>query len=260
VILNRRIATVIICLQFCVVLRAQDNQPVQQQGIDYVYQQKESIKSKMLRASMRLHGYKNRLEKTMRNGTFNHTPASLPESLTTNFNVTEAQVNGRSVWTIAPKTGATGTVILFIHGGAYITSVLSFQWTLLEDIAKRTNATIVVPDYPVAPENTYEQAHVFIELVYQQLLGKTSAGKIIIMGDSAGGGLALAFAEKLHSEGEQQPAQLILLSPWLDVTLSNPGITAADKNDPMLGVKGLQLAGQAYAGKQDPKYYLISPI
>ena len=80
------------------------------------------------------------------------------------------------------------------------------------------------------------------------------------MGDSAGGGLAFGFAQQLKIEGRNQPDQLILFSPWLDVTMTNPDIKAIEKEDKILSVEGLREAARKYSGKTDLKEYRISPI
>jgi acetyl esterase/lipase len=80
------------------------------------------------------------------------------------------------------------------------------------------------------------------------------------MGDSAGGGLALALAQKIKFEGLPSAGQVILLSPWLDITLTNPAITEIDRMDPFLSVKGLKKAGLAYTGQGDANSFMISPI
>jgi epsilon-lactone hydrolase len=80
------------------------------------------------------------------------------------------------------------------------------------------------------------------------------------MGDSSGGGFALALAQKMREENNDKANQIILLSPWLDITLKNTNISALDSEDPVLGISGLQRAGKAYAGDSDPNNYLLSPI
>jgi acetyl esterase/lipase len=80
------------------------------------------------------------------------------------------------------------------------------------------------------------------------------------MGDSSGGGLALAFAQLLRNDSVAQPGQIILLSPWLDIGLTNPAIRDVDPSDNFLGVDGLKMAGEAYAGGVRPDYYLLSPV
>jgi len=80
------------------------------------------------------------------------------------------------------------------------------------------------------------------------------------MGESAGGGLALGFTMLLRDENRPQPNQLIIMAPWLDVTMSNPEILEIDKKDKILGIKGLQLAGKSYAGENELSNYKVSPI
>lgn len=80
------------------------------------------------------------------------------------------------------------------------------------------------------------------------------------MGDSSGGGLALGFAMQLSKENKPQPHQIILLFPWLDVTMSNKDILEIDKKDKILGIEPLQIAGKAFAGELDLKDYRVSPI
>lgn len=99
-----------------------------------------------------------------------------------------------------------------------------------------------------------------VEEVYSNLLTQHKASDISFMGDSAGGGLCLAFAQQLRDEQKPQPQHIILLSPWLDVTMSHPNLVEVDKKDKMLGIEGLQLSGRLYAGGTDTKDYHISPI
>ncbi len=80
------------------------------------------------------------------------------------------------------------------------------------------------------------------------------------MGDSAGGGLSLALVQHMREEGSEQPAHLILLSPWLDVTLTNPAIQEVEALDVVLGVQGLRDAGEMYAGETGTTHYHVSPI
>lgn len=81
------------------------------------------------------------------------------------------------------------------------------------------------------------------------------------MGDSAGGGFAPALAQLIFEKGLPQPKHIILLSPWLDITLDNPEINASlEQTDPMLGIYGAVELGKLYAGDSDRKNYLLSPM
>lgn len=130
----------------------------------------------------------------------------------------------------------------------------------LADLIKATNCTITAPDYPLAPAHTYEDAFAMAVIIYKQLITHTNPEDLIVMGDSSGGGFALALAQLLRDENIQPPGRLILLSPWLDITLSNPEIKEIDPSDPFLGIEGLLKAGRSYAGKTPPDNPLLSPI
>ena len=80
------------------------------------------------------------------------------------------------------------------------------------------------------------------------------------MGDSAGGGLALALYEKISTDFIDIPSKTILISPWLDVRMQNENINEVSKNDDILSKEKLILAGRAYAGKDGMDKYLVNPI
>jgi acetyl esterase/lipase len=80
------------------------------------------------------------------------------------------------------------------------------------------------------------------------------------MGDSAGGGLALGFAQKIRNEKLKQPEQIILFSPWLDLSMSNPEIVKFDKFDKILSIEGLKIAGKKYADAMSLTDFRVSPI
>jgi acetyl esterase/lipase len=231
-----------------------------EQGLVYLHSSKISSKAKVVNFVMPFLGYKTAIEKAIPENKFKREATPPPATLTEKFNVTEAIYEGRKVWTVSPKTNASSKVIYYIHGGAYIANITKYHWNIITDIAQKTNATLVIPDYPLAPDANYQATYSFVEAIYNQILGKTSSENIIFMGDSAGAGLAFGLAQKLRNENKPQPNQIILLSPWLDITMSNPGIAKANNEDKMLGVKGLQMAGALYAGKSDLKNYQVSPI
>lgn len=171
------------------------------------------------------------------------------------------QINGRNVFELSPKNKkGSGRHILYLHGGAYVSSFLSFHWKFLSGLVKKTGCTITAPDYPLAPEYTYKESFSMTEALYRQLVSTVHPADLILMGDSSGGGFALALAQKMKNELVAQPAQIILLSPWLDITLSNPHIKDIQGFEPFLGIEGLRRAGKLYAGDTPPEHYLLSPI
>jgi len=232
----------------------------QNTSIYYIHDRPESFMSKISKLILWLLGMKKSIEKDMTSSNINQEAAPVPKSLLTNFQIDLDENNGRKVWTVRSKQNGSDQVILYLHGGAYIYNIYKEHWQLIEKLLKKTGATIVVPDYPLAPQFNSTEALAFMHTVYQKLLEKFTPGNISLIGDSAGGGLAFAFVQSLRNDSRSLPQQLILLSPWLDVAMKNPDIHAVDKYDKILGIKGLQLAGEAYADKLDLKDYRVSPI
>lgn len=96
--------------------------------------------------------------------------------------------------------------------------------------------------------------------LYKEIVEKINVENLIIMGDSAGGGLALALEERIGEDKIQMPSKTILISPWLDVRLENPKIEEVQKRDKELSKEALQLVGIAYAGNDGIDNYLVNPI
>ena len=99
-----------------------------------------------------------------------------------------------------------------------------------------------------------------MEPLYKEIVSKVDMEKFIVMGDSAGGGLALALEEKLSQEEIEMPEKTILISPWLDTRLTNPKIPEVQKRDRQLNKFKLQIAALGYAGKDGKDNYLVNPI
>jgi acetyl esterase/lipase len=205
-------------------------------------------------------GFKHKSERLYKRNKFNHTPARIPSTLKRRYQITVDEYAGRKIWTLKPRENATGKVILYLHGGSYVANILSFHWDLISQLLAKTNATLVVPDYPLAPDSQCPQVYEFVMHIYTQLLAKTNAADITIMGDSAGGGLSLGLAQEIRNQNKPQPGNIVLLSPWLDVSMVNPGIHALERKDKMLNLNALQITGKAYAGGLSVTDPHVSPI
>ena len=167
---------------------------------------------------------------------------------------------GHRVWSLEPLNNKSDEVIIYLHGGSYMYNFVSGHWLFISYIIDQLKVKVIAPDYPLAPE--YNVTHVFDMLlkIYTELIKEVDPKKISIIGDSAGGGMSLAFGQLLQEKGLPQPKQLIMLSPCVDVTLSNPDIMDFDKNDPLLNIESILEAGHLYAGPLDRTHYLVSPI
>ena len=156
------------------------------------------------------------------------------------------------------NTSKNNNAIIYLHGGAYINNPNIFHIMYIDKIVKKTNIDVYLPIYPLAPNHNCEEAYDFLLKLYKKLINEEK--NIIIMGDSAGGGLALGFTIYLNELMIKQPIKIILISPWVDVTMSNSDIKKYEKNDPMLSSYGLIEIGKIWKGNLDIKDYRVSPI
>ena len=114
--------------------------------------------------------------------------------------------------------------------------------------------------YPLAPVHTHAEAHAAVEAVYRKVVDEYGARNITLMGDGAGAGLAASVAQRLSGLGLEQPSHLILVSPWVDITLGNPRVDEYEAQDPLLASYGLRKVGVLWSrGTQDTDP-LVSPI
>lgn len=183
-----------------------------------------------------------------------------PEDTLKNLDVTSWKVERRNVFKLEPKQNKTNKHVLFLHGGAYVSSIMKFHWPFFEILINETKHTFIVPDYPLAPDHTYQDSFRFIDPIYRKLISEVDPKDIVIMGDSAGGGFALGLAQKIKNDGLPQPSQIILLSPWLDITASNPEMKDIEKDDAILTVDILQQCAESYTKGGDINSYLVRPI
>ncbi len=152
-------------------------------------------------------------------------------------------------------------VILYCHGGGFMTGSKEYARTITTKLAMSTSMDVLCFNYRLAPEHPYPAALEDGMKVwdYLMLLGY-GARDIILAGDSAGGNLALAMVEKLKKHGRILPRGLFLMSPWTDLTLSSESYLEKEKIDPILDKGYLQQAIAAYTGNKNLKSSCISPL
>ncbi|AWL27655.1 alpha/beta hydrolase [Acinetobacter defluvii] len=145
----------------------------------------------------------------------------------------------------------TTQMILHIHGGAFFVGSLKTHRAFLSEIAVRTQMQVLHVDYPLAPEHPYPEASDAIYDIYQMLIDQGVQPKdIIVSGDSCGANLALALALKLKKEDpKRMPSGLILMSPFLDLTLTSESLRYNQKHDALLSVEALEAGINYYVPK-----------
>ena len=151
-------------------------------------------------------------------------------------------------------------VIFYIHGGAYRHDIVLPHWQLINKLVKKTDAMVVVPAYRLVPFATYKEAFDLIVPVYKQILEKYPDKKIMMMGDSAGGGLSLSLTQHFKAENIRMPDELIMFSPWVDVSMENEQIKEYQLKDPFLFADSLLPPGKRWAGDLDIHDPKVSPI
>lgn len=190
----------------------------------------------------------------------NEQPFLLPTPLKIIAVIGQRKIESIECVILRERVTSSNKQILYLHGGAYVEQPIIPHWLFLDSINNLVKGTITVPLYPKAPVHTVSESFDHIVAIYHSILEKTDPSDIIIMGDSAGGGYALAVTQQLLTEGTALPKELILISPWLDITLKNAAIGPMEAKDPMLSRKHLQVMGKCWVGDLDPNDWRVSPI
>ncbi|WP_103864259.1 alpha/beta hydrolase fold domain-containing protein [Aquimarina sp. I32.4] len=153
-----------------------------------------------------------------------------------------------------------GFLLLFCHGGAFVSGPSKHHWDSIKQIISKTSCSVWMIDYPKAPENKIDVISKNIDAVYSKALDEFDKNKIILLGDSAGGTLVTNLVQRMVIKGMPIPIGLILISPVMDSTMSNPAIDDLDKDDPMLSKKGVLSAKKMCAFDNDLSDARLSPI
>jgi epsilon-lactone hydrolase len=168
--------------------------------------------------------------------------------------------NGLEIYTLSPKSSYVGKHVLYLHGGAYVRPITGYHWRMLAELVEQSGCTITVPLYPLAPEYQCKFTINHMQEVYHLARLRAIGNPLVLMGDSAGGGMALALCFALREQGVGLPEQLVLICPWVDLGMSNPDIPATEPSDPMLSYCSLATAGAWYAGSLSTEHAWVSPL
>ena len=153
------------------------------------------------------------------------------------------------------------TVIFYVHGGEFLYNPTIAHFDGLHEIVRKSGAMVVMPVYHKLPNYTYKDNYPILLSLYKEVINAHPASKIVLMGDSAGGGMALVLAQLIRDEGLRQPGQIVLLSPWLDLHTDQPTVAEVyEETDPLLVPWKLQMLGKMWAGDKDLSDPMVSPI
>jgi len=154
------------------------------------------------------------------------------------------------------------SLIIYLHGGSYTAGSFNSHKDLVQRLSREAKCKIITIEYGLAPEQPFPKGLNDVIKIYNWLINeeKYKPNKIVIVGDSAGGGLTLATLVKLRDLNIKLPAAGVCLSPWTDLAFT--GESYYDKNirDPGITLDDLMFAAKLYIGNNDPKNPYISPV
>jgi len=176
--------------------------------------------------------------------------------------VEQSQLAGIDVDWLRPKGAREDKVLFYLHGGAYALGSRRTHRQLASHMAREAGVTAVLPEYRLAPEHPFPAAIEDAVAVYRALLESGFKPEdIVISGDSAGGGLSVATLLALRHAGDPLPAAAVLISPFLDVTVSGESATTRADQDPWFSVSDIAVVARNYCPDEtkwrDP---LVSPV
>jgi epsilon-lactone hydrolase len=169
-------------------------------------------------------------------------------------------LEGRSVPALRVRPTGSGPTILWLHGGAYCLGSARGFSGMVAALARRTRGGAVLPDYRLAPEHPFPAAVEDCLHAYRALLAEgVDPARLVLGGDSAGGGLAFALLHLLLAEGRPLPAAVVSFSPWADLTASGESLRTLADREVMLPVERLPEIRDAYLAGADPRDPRASP-
>lgn len=170
-------------------------------------------------------------------------------------------VNGVPGEWIVPPSAVSGSVLYFLHGGGYCIGSIDSHRHMVANIARAAKVRALMIDYRLSPEHPFpaglDDAITGYRWLVEQGFGPET---MVIAGDSAGGGLALATLLKLREEGLAQPAGAVLISPWTDMTGETESRRTRAAEDPLIDPEHTQFIAELYLDGTDAKHPMTSPL
>ena len=175
--------------------------------------------------------------------------------------VARVQIEQISAEWILPVERASSGILLYLHGGGYSAGSAHSHRGLVAQIAAAAGVRALLPEYRLAPEHPFPAALEDVLAVYRHLLAKgVPPYGVVLAGDSAGGGLAVAASVALRDRGVPLPAGAVLISPWTDLAGTGESLRTRARQDPWLQPQGMPAVARLYHGETPPTHPLVSPL
>ena len=152
-------------------------------------------------------------------------------------------------YVLTPRHVEPRRTVVYVHGGGFVAPIDAVHVRYAARLARGHRAPVVRPDYPLAPEHSWRDSHTAVADMTGRWLAEPEP--VVLAGDSAGGGYALAVAETLRDRGGPQPSHLLLHSPWVDLTTSTPDTEAFAARDTWLFLGKVRAYAAWWAGSPD---------
>lgn len=164
------------------------------------------------------------------------------------YAVSQEDCGGFPAFVLTPRRGPVERSVVHLHGGAFVSPIDPFHVRYAVALADALRARVVLPDYPLTPDHTWRDSHK--QLVDVTARWAAAPGGAVLVGDSAGGGLAVAVAQSLRDTGAAPPTHLVLVSPWVDLTMSAPDTAEFARQDPWLHLGKAHAYARWWAGSE----------
>ena len=187
-------------------------------------------------------------------------PYAPPRRLDRRVRIAVRREHGWPVYTVRPRTGAAPRRALYVHGGAWVHEISPWHWRLIAELAVRADAEFTVPIHPLVPAGTAAGVVPAVADLAEALVAEVGAARVTLLGDSAGGTIALAAAMLLRDRGTAAPAEVVLIAPALDLRFTDPLIPRIQPRDPWLAVPGPRAAAEHWRGVLPLEDPLVSPL
>lgn len=174
--------------------------------------------------------------------------------------ITELTVAGVACVQVTPTTGSQEHTVLYLYGGGCVTGTSMQDMPIMAALASHANVRVVTPQYRLAPENPWPAGLNDAYAVYCQLSRTCAPAGLAVVGESAGGNLALSLVQRALQQKVGLPDCLALLSPWCDLSLDHDYGNEDESFDPSLSVAHLHAAAQLYVGSHPYHHPEISPL